>query len=753
MLVLHALVAVATLVGTVLQGVVRDTRTGEPVAGAIVEIVDIGRATISDSAGGYRLPDVPAGTHELRFSRLGYASQSLSVLVSAAGPQVVDVRLPQDPLPVRSVDLVLPRATATRLDLTTRFHEIGGQSRTAEELRADPVIAEPDLLATWEGALGVAIDPESPTALAIRGGSGDQTQVLIDGVPVYDPVHAGGLFSALTPDAFSRVDIHTGVFSPRFGSALSGVVEARTRTPDAERVRSAGTLSPHAVSLTVDGPIPGWGGLLLSGRRGFPSFFQDGPDDSHLRGATTDVLAKLSGEVLGGTLEALVYQNDDGLAFPAVRSADLDPAALPLNRFDWESTTAGLTWGRPMGDESQLSVSAWRAQSEAALEWSPEESPRRVRSGRGGDGVRVSLARLRSDGLATVGLQLDRESFDYEALEAGTDGGPQTFSASAAPTTGAVFYERLWQGERTQLATGLRAGLRSGVGPTIEPRVSWSVRLGPGVRLGAGYARTTQALQSGRNWESVVTRLDGAGLPLELDGGAVASSDQVASELDLERAGWRVTLGTYARWMRGLAIVAPTTAAPFAIVDPLAGRGTAWGAGVQLERGSRRVALRLAYGLGGTSLTTSAGDYVPSTDRTQTFVAGVGYAPAERTWLRAALRAATGSPATPLGGPFEWESCNLVDHGCEAAGSPERIAGPLNESRLPAYVRLDLGARRAWSPRFLGPDGRLAAFVTVSNVLGRRNVLAYGEETGSGSLRPILLRPPSVLALGLDWSR
>lgn len=56
------------------SGRVVDAVTQAPVRGAVVELRDVGRKAVSDSAGRFVLQRVPRGTHEWRISRIGYAA-------------------------------------------------------------------------------------------------------------------------------------------------------------------------------------------------------------------------------------------------------------------------------------------------------------------------------------------------------------------------------------------------------------------------------------------------------------------------------------------------------------------------------------------------------------------------------------------------------------------------------------------------------------------------------------------------------
>src|SRR6476660_2050447 len=67
------------------QGTVRDVESGAALAGAIVDVPDLGRSTAAGRDGHYRLPDLPAGPHHVTVRFLGYASHTVSALVPREG--------------------------------------------------------------------------------------------------------------------------------------------------------------------------------------------------------------------------------------------------------------------------------------------------------------------------------------------------------------------------------------------------------------------------------------------------------------------------------------------------------------------------------------------------------------------------------------------------------------------------------------------------------------------------------------------
>src|SRR3979411_488146 len=91
-------VAIPFLVPSILlaQGTIRGTvtdATGTPAPGAAVHINGTLLGGIVDSTGAYRITRVPAGSYVVRVTKLGFAPDSASIVVSNGENVVHDARL------------------------------------------------------------------------------------------------------------------------------------------------------------------------------------------------------------------------------------------------------------------------------------------------------------------------------------------------------------------------------------------------------------------------------------------------------------------------------------------------------------------------------------------------------------------------------------------------------------------------------------------------------------------------------------
>ena len=85
------------------------------------------------------------------------------------------------------------------------------------QLEALPQGVETDVFRSIKLMPGVQSTSDVSAQYYVRGGGSDQNLVLIDGVTLYSPFHALGLFSAIDPDIISNLEFYKGGFGAEYG--------------------------------------------------------------------------------------------------------------------------------------------------------------------------------------------------------------------------------------------------------------------------------------------------------------------------------------------------------------------------------------------------------------------------------------------------------------------------------------------------------------------------------------------------------
>jgi vitamin B12 transporter len=214
-----------------IHGSVTDAVTGSPVSQVAVQLPELSRTTTSDPAGTFRLRGVDPGVHRLVVARLGYAPAE--ILVSVENGAIARVRLMMTPAPVGIEGVgvrVDPAVVPGAYSIGPREIRDAGASTLGDLLRGRPAVTVSE-----RGAGGAQ-------TVSIRGVAADGVLVLIDGVPLNDPVTGEADVSRLTASSTEEITVLPGARTARFGPrAQGGVVLVRTRVAGSRpRLRAEG---------------------------------------------------------------------------------------------------------------------------------------------------------------------------------------------------------------------------------------------------------------------------------------------------------------------------------------------------------------------------------------------------------------------------------------------------------------------------------------------------------------------------------
>jgi hypothetical protein len=549
-------------------------------------------------------------------------------------------------------------------------------------------------------------------------------------------------------DAVAGVELRTDPALPV--DALSGTVLVTTIDPG-DRLRTGGHLSTSQIGLTMHGPLAGDAGFLLSGQAGYPGLIRPPDEPSYLDGSDHDLLAKLVLPLRGGDLRFLAFDNRNEIRASSrpseVGDTPLDPG--DPNVYAWRGRSLGAIWNGGARGRITPSIRLWRAAQEASFRWNGEEfGATRVTSDREQYGLLASVQWMGRGRGGEVGVLSTRDETAYAVA---ADSAEQGIAGEADELALFASYADSI-GERVELNASLRAGWGD-AGGRLLPRVAIRARLAESVSVFAEYARTAQAVQSLRNAESVVGRV----FPPELYAGGEdtgipdAVADYVALGLiALPRAGTRLEVETYARSLDDLAMLDPEDGQPFASAATRRGTGSVLGAAAGISIGSARYAVTASGGVERVELRAGGERWTPGYAATRSARIGAIAFPTATLSIRVGWIGQFGRRGSDAIGLLEWESCNLLDLGCEFAGSPEEL-GELGARKLPAYNRLDMSVRKHWHFVLGRREGSIEAFATGSNLLGRANVLTFLVDPDSGASTPIEMRPRAPLTLGLGW--
>jgi outer membrane receptor for ferrienterochelin and colicin len=229
-----------------ISGFIEDASSSERLQGASVfNIANTRFGTASNAYGFYSLT-IPAGKITLSCSYVGYSS--IVKEISLSGDTMININL----IPALEIDEV--SITSERNHV--KDNQMGMIDVPLNVVRNLPVIlGEADIMKTIQMMPGIKGGVEGTSGIYVRGGSPDQNQILIDGVPVYNINHLFGFFSVFNSDAISDFDVIKGGFPARYGGHLSSVIDVRIKEGNMQKSNTSFNIGLLSSSIMTEGPL------------------------------------------------------------------------------------------------------------------------------------------------------------------------------------------------------------------------------------------------------------------------------------------------------------------------------------------------------------------------------------------------------------------------------------------------------------------------------------------------------------------
>jgi hypothetical protein len=243
------------------HGVVIDSVTRQRIPAANVSVLNTIRGASTNTVGFYLIPKLAPGTYEIEARVLGYVRIAKKVTLRADQPMELNFELPPTELEIQEVLVNAPRKRLD-LEISTSVHVI-----QKEELKAIPVTAQADLLQSLKILPGIVSTSDVSSRFYVRGGAGDQNLFLFDGIRIYYPFHALGIFSTFNPNVVENVEVYTGAFPPGLGGRLSSVINVQTRDGRGDKLSARANVNLLSVEAELEGPAFENSSWLINARK------------------------------------------------------------------------------------------------------------------------------------------------------------------------------------------------------------------------------------------------------------------------------------------------------------------------------------------------------------------------------------------------------------------------------------------------------------------------------------------------------
>ena len=228
----------------------RITDGNNPVPSVNILILNTGFGTVTDHEGKYRLKGIPQGKQTIRYSSVGYKTETRDVNILPGKIIEINITLEETVIEVGEVRVTGMKKQEQR---DTRTSLIDLSPRSAKILPG----AGEDVMRTLQSLPGVLAPNDFSSQLIIRGSGPDQNLIIMDDVEIFNPYRLYGVISMFNPDAVEDVNLITGGFPARYGDRLSAVLDVTNKEGnDAKAISGSLNASIIDANLVLEGKNP-----------------------------------------------------------------------------------------------------------------------------------------------------------------------------------------------------------------------------------------------------------------------------------------------------------------------------------------------------------------------------------------------------------------------------------------------------------------------------------------------------------------
>jgi len=230
-----------------MSGYVKDLKTGGPVIGASIYVVNTHIGVISDRFGYYTI-SLPRGKQILDIKAVGMKDTRRQIMLYADGELNIDI---QEQVTVLKEVQVSERKVANVRSTTLSVTRLD-----IKNIKQVPVVfGEADVLRIVLTLPGVQSVGEASTGFNVRGGAADQNLILLNDATIYNPAHFFGFFSAFNPDIVQDVELYKSSIPEKFGGRLSSVLEVTDREGNKKNFTGSAGIGLLTSRFNIEGPI------------------------------------------------------------------------------------------------------------------------------------------------------------------------------------------------------------------------------------------------------------------------------------------------------------------------------------------------------------------------------------------------------------------------------------------------------------------------------------------------------------------
>ncbi|OEK06065.1 collagen-binding protein [Flavivirga aquatica] len=254
-----------------IRGTVKDSENGETLFGATVFLKGTTNGAVTNEYGFFSLTAKEA-TYTVVISYLGYKEISKEVLLNK--DTVINFEIEELS---ESLDEIVITAEETER-ISIKKPQMSVSKLNASTIKQIPaVLGEVDVIKSIQLLPGVTNNGEGSAGFNVRGGAVDQNLVLLDEAIIYNTSHFFGFFSVFNNDAIKNVKLYKGDIPAKFGGRVSSVLDVHQKDGNSKKFALTGGVGLISSRLTAEAPLfKDKGSFLVAGRSSYAHLLMKG---------------------------------------------------------------------------------------------------------------------------------------------------------------------------------------------------------------------------------------------------------------------------------------------------------------------------------------------------------------------------------------------------------------------------------------------------------------------------------------------
>ena len=341
-----------------ISGVIRDLNSKESIPAASIIVKELGDYVYGNDDGYFYLEAENVDSLTLIFNSIGYSAKTF-VKKQSASKQLIEL----EPDYNRLIAVITPTDDSINTTFPIDPFKLDPDSGSP---RGFGPLGHPDIGTKIKDHPDVQNGNEAQSGFVVKGGSTDQNLILVDGIPIYDISHIGGLSSIFISSAVKDVELYTSGIPAEYGGKLSSVMDVKINEGNTKQWQGDFALGLTGAEGHIEGPlIKEKTAISLSGRFNDLNLLSDafftnfgGYEDTELN--FYDAYAKLHHKFSPtNRISLTLYKGNDRLFLYSNNNITSEGGLIENiveNEIRWGNDLMSLQWNKLITDNVFLSA-------------------------------------------------------------------------------------------------------------------------------------------------------------------------------------------------------------------------------------------------------------------------------------------------------------------------------------------------------------------------------------------------------------